>query len=410
MARAGAKRSTRKLKIARRLGVNLWGQAKSPFNKRKYKPGQHGPTSRGGNTSDYAKQMKAKQTLKGYYGNIGEKKFRAYYLEAANMKGDTPANLIGLLERRLDAVVYRAKLAPTVFSARQLVSHGHILVNGKRVKIASYQVKPGDEIRKMVTEIEEYCKDNNRTLAGFTEKKTKLEAMIDEYNAKQARQKGQGNLKKLEPLKPKLIESDKIKIENIPTSDLVKKMNSDTDNNLETPEFLEPLTPKLVENNKAKTENISTSDTVRKLNSGMEKNKIKTSEVPKMLDPLKSKPLEEKNVESEKITLSDMVEKKDANLLTQNQKIESSTKAIKETYANITNFEKSVWKDKNGNFNNTRLLSDSVAGFTMGAAGGLITSWIIKKNQEENGFEDINCTVGNQIVAGWNDEFRVGIK
>ena len=146
MARAGAKRSTRKLKIARSLGVNLWGQAKSPFNKRKYKPGQHGPTSRGASSSDYAKQMRAKQTLKGYYGNVGEKKFHAYYAEADNMKGDTPDNLIGLLERRLDAVVYRSKLAPTVFSARQLVSHGHIYVNGKRVKIASYRVNPGDVI------------------------------------------------------------------------------------------------------------------------------------------------------------------------------------------------------------------------------------------------------------------------
>jgi small subunit ribosomal protein S4 len=146
MARDGAKRSTRKLKISRRLGVNLWGQAKSPLNKRKYKPGQHGPTSRGGNTSDYAKQHKAKQMLKGYYGNIGEKKFHKYYEEASNMRGDTPQNMIGLLERRLDAVVYRAKFAPTVFSARQLVSHGHILVNGKRVKISSYMVKPGDEI------------------------------------------------------------------------------------------------------------------------------------------------------------------------------------------------------------------------------------------------------------------------
>lgn len=146
MARDGAKRSTRKLKISRRLGVNLWGQAKSPFNKRKYKPGQHGPTSRGGNSSDYAKQHKAKQMLKGYYGNIGEKKFHKYYEEASNMRGDTPQNMIGLLERRLDAVVYRAKFAPTVFSARQLVSHGHVLVNGKRVKISSYMVKPGDEI------------------------------------------------------------------------------------------------------------------------------------------------------------------------------------------------------------------------------------------------------------------------
>ncbi|MCL2331607.1 MAG: 30S ribosomal protein S4 [Proteobacteria bacterium] len=146
MARDGAKRSTRKLKIGRRLGMNLWGQAKSPFNKRKYKPGQHGPTSRGGSQSDYGKQMKAKQTLKGYYGNIGEKKFHKYYDEAVNMRSDTPQSLIGLLESRLDAVVYRAKLAPTVFSARQLVSHGHVYVNGKRVKIASYSVKPNDEI------------------------------------------------------------------------------------------------------------------------------------------------------------------------------------------------------------------------------------------------------------------------
>ena len=146
MARMGAKRSTRKLKIGRVLGVNLWGQAKSPFNKRKYKPGQHGPTARGGTNSDYSKQLKAKQMLKGYYGNIGEKKFKKYYQEAANMKGETNQNMIGLLERRLDAVVYRAKFAPTVFSARQLVSHGHIYVNGKRVKISSYQVKPGDVI------------------------------------------------------------------------------------------------------------------------------------------------------------------------------------------------------------------------------------------------------------------------
>jgi small subunit ribosomal protein S4 len=142
----GAKRSTRKLKIGRHWGVNLWGQAKSPFNKRKYKPGQHGPTARAGNLSDYGKQLRAKQLLKGYYGNIGEKKFHKYYDEASNMKGDTPQNLIGLLESRLDAVVYRAKLAPTVFSARQLVSHGHVSVNGKRVRIASYRVKAGDAV------------------------------------------------------------------------------------------------------------------------------------------------------------------------------------------------------------------------------------------------------------------------
>ena len=146
MARLGAKRSTRKLKIGRHWGVNLWGQAKSPFNKRKYKPGQHGPTARAGNLSDYGKQLRAKQLLKGYYGNVGEKKFHKYYDEANNMKGDTPQNMIGLLESRLDAVVYRAKLAPTVFSSRQLVSHGHVFVNGKKVKISSYRVKPTDVI------------------------------------------------------------------------------------------------------------------------------------------------------------------------------------------------------------------------------------------------------------------------
>lgn len=146
MARDGAKRSTRKLKISRALGINLWGQAKAPINKRKYKPGQHGPTARGGNQSDYAKQHRAKQTLKGYYGNVGEKKFHKYYDEANNMKGNAAQNMIGLLERRLDAVVYRAKLAPTVFSARQLVSHGHVMVNDKRVKISSYRVNPGDVI------------------------------------------------------------------------------------------------------------------------------------------------------------------------------------------------------------------------------------------------------------------------
>ncbi|MDR1826407.1 MAG: 30S ribosomal protein S4 [Rickettsiales bacterium] len=146
MARLGAKRSTRKLKIGRHWGVNLWGQAKASYNRRKYKPGQHGPTARAGNLSDYGKQLRAKQLLKGYYGNIGEKKFHQYYDTADNMKGDTPENMIGLLESRLDAVVYRAKLAPTVFSARQLVSHGHVFVNDKKVKISSYQVKAGDTV------------------------------------------------------------------------------------------------------------------------------------------------------------------------------------------------------------------------------------------------------------------------
>lgn len=133
-----------KHKIDRRLGVNLWGRAKSPINKRSYRPGQHGQSRV--KPSDFGRQLMAKQKLKGYYGNIGEKQFRGIYDEAVRMKGDTSENLIGLLERRLDAVVYRMKLVPTVFAARQVVNHCHVLVNGKRVNIPSYRVKAGDEI------------------------------------------------------------------------------------------------------------------------------------------------------------------------------------------------------------------------------------------------------------------------
>ncbi len=139
------KRPQAKHKIDRRLGANIWGRPKSPFNKRQYGPGQHGPNRRG-KTSDYGKQLIAKQRLKGYYGNIGEKQFRRYYAEATRLRGDTSQNLIGLLERRLDAVVYRSKLAPTVFTARQLVSHKHVTVNGKVVNIGSYMVQEGDVI------------------------------------------------------------------------------------------------------------------------------------------------------------------------------------------------------------------------------------------------------------------------
>ena len=139
------KRPSAKYKIDRRLGVNLWGRAKSPFNKRQNPPGQHGGGRRG-KLSDYGIQLQAKQKLKGYYANIGEKKFRRYYDTANRMKGDTGQNLIGLLERRLDAVVYRSKLTPTMFAARQLVGHKHVTVNGKIVNIPSYQVKEGDVI------------------------------------------------------------------------------------------------------------------------------------------------------------------------------------------------------------------------------------------------------------------------
>ena len=139
------KRINSKHKIDRRLKINLWGRPKSPFNTRAYGPGQHGQ-SRQGKPSDYGIQLQAKQKLKGYYGNINERQFRNIYKKAAMQKGDTGENLIGLLERRLDAVVYRARLSTTIFSARQLIKHGHIKVNGKKVNIASYMVNEEDTI------------------------------------------------------------------------------------------------------------------------------------------------------------------------------------------------------------------------------------------------------------------------
>ncbi len=140
-----SKRVSAKHKLDRRMGENIWGRPKSPINKREYGPGQHGQR-RKGKLSDFGVQLRAKQKLKGYYASIGEKQFYSIYVEAARLKGDTGANLIGLLERRLDAVVYRAKFVPTVFAARQFVSHGHVKVNGRRVNVPSYQVKVGDVI------------------------------------------------------------------------------------------------------------------------------------------------------------------------------------------------------------------------------------------------------------------------
>ncbi len=140
-----SKRHESKHKIDRRLGQNIWGRPKSPVNRREYGPGQHGQR-RKGKLSDFGVQLRAKQKLKGHYGNITEKQFRRVYTEASRAKGDTSANLIGLLERRLDAVVYRAKFVPTPFAARQFINHGHIKVNGRRVNIPSYLVKVGDVI------------------------------------------------------------------------------------------------------------------------------------------------------------------------------------------------------------------------------------------------------------------------
>ena len=140
-----SKRTNAKYKLDRRMGESIWGRPKSPVNKRSYGPGQHGQR-RAKKLSDYGTQLQAKQKLKGYYGNITERQFRRYYQEASRRQGDTGENMVGLLECRLDAVVYRAKFVPTPFAARQLVSHGHVKVNGKRVTVASFQVKVGDAI------------------------------------------------------------------------------------------------------------------------------------------------------------------------------------------------------------------------------------------------------------------------
>ncbi|MBN2752581.1 MAG: 30S ribosomal protein S4 [Rhodospirillaceae bacterium] len=143
-----SKRHACKHKIDRRLGVNLWGRAKSPINKREYGPGQHGQRRR--KPTDYGTQLMGKQKLKGYYANISERQFRRYYDEASRRTGDAGENLIGILESRLDAMVYRMKFVPTMFAARQVVSHGHVKVNGRRVNVPSYQLRAGDvvEIRE----------------------------------------------------------------------------------------------------------------------------------------------------------------------------------------------------------------------------------------------------------------------
>jgi len=140
------KRLNSKHKVDRRLRVNLWGRPKSPFNSRGYPPGQHGQSASKKKPSNYGIQLEAKQKLKSYYGNINERQFRNIYKKAIMKKGDTAENLIGFLERRLDAVVYRAKLSTTIFSARQLINHGHVKVNGKKVNISSYQLKEEDII------------------------------------------------------------------------------------------------------------------------------------------------------------------------------------------------------------------------------------------------------------------------
>ena len=166
-----SKRHSAKYKIDRAMGENLWGRSKSPVNKRSYGPGQHGQR-RKSKVSDFGLQLKAKQKLKGYYANITEKQFRRTYDEASRRKGNTSENLIGLLESRLDAVVYRSKFVPTPFAARQFVNHGHVLVNGKRVNIPSFRVKPGDVVS---------VRERSRNMALVLEAQQSAERDIPDY-------------------------------------------------------------------------------------------------------------------------------------------------------------------------------------------------------------------------------------
>ncbi|GFE52195.1 30S ribosomal protein S4 [Roseobacter cerasinus] len=165
------KRTAAKYKIDRRMGENIWGRPKSPVNRREYGPGQHGQR-RKGKLSDFGIQLRAKQKLKGYYGDLTEKQFRRIYAEAERVKGDTGENLIGLLERRLDAVVYRAKFVPTVFAARQFVNHKHVRVNGKIVNIPSYRVKEGDVIE---------VRDRSKQMAALIEATQLPERDVPDY-------------------------------------------------------------------------------------------------------------------------------------------------------------------------------------------------------------------------------------
>ncbi len=165
------KRLSSKHKVDRRLKVNLWGRPKSPFNSRNYPPGQHGKTKKG-RPSDYGLQLEAKQKMKFYYGNMNEKQFRNVYRKAIQKKGNTTENLVGFLESRLDTVIYRAKFAITVFSARQLINHGHIKVNGKKINIPSYLVKPDDTIE---------IKDKSRNITAIAGALSSKEREIPDY-------------------------------------------------------------------------------------------------------------------------------------------------------------------------------------------------------------------------------------
>lgn len=198
-----SKRVQAKHKLDRRMGENIWGRPKSPVNRREYGPGQHGQR-RKGKPSDFGVQLRAKQKLKGYYANISERQFRGIYAEAVRQRGDTGALLIGLLERRLDAIVYRAKFVPTVFAARQFVSHGHVTVNGQRVTVPSMRLKVGDVIT---------VRERSRELPLVLEAKQSTERDLPDYievdhnkmTAKLARVPGLGEVPYPVQMEPHLV-------------------------------------------------------------------------------------------------------------------------------------------------------------------------------------------------------------
>lgn len=173
-----SKRQSAKYKIDRRMGENIWGRPRSPVNKRDYGPGQHGQ-GRKSKLSDFGIQLRAKQKLKGYYGSITEKQFRRIYAEAVRVKGNTAENLIGLLERRLDTIVYRAKFVPTVFAARQFINHGHVLVNGVKTNIGSMRLKEGD-----VVEVREKSKQMQLVLEAIQSAERDIPDYIDADHSK----------------------------------------------------------------------------------------------------------------------------------------------------------------------------------------------------------------------------------
>ena len=232
-----------------------------------------------------------------------------------------------------------------------------------------------DEIRKMVLEIQDYCKSDDRTLSGFTERKSKLEKMIDDYNANKSNQKEHGKTEvpdSIQPLKAKPIEYNNLKPELISNVEMLKKLNTETE--------------------RKSSENLT--------NTESQKQSLQNTKV------LKIEMISNSNL-SDKVNYYN---KNEININSTNESRKNIEEKAFEINQILSKSKVSVWKTESGDFNTSRLVSDSVAGVVLGTADGLITSNIIKKNQEKSGFDDIKCTIGNQVVAGWNDEFRVGVK